>query len=176
MNKLKPCPFCNGKAKIYYDYSNFALVQCTKCGISTLHKPNEHEVIKDWNTRYMESYVEQLRWERDVAISQLEGLGIGFGEAEEQGLLLKLPCKIGTTAYVVGTRCLAGEEPEEGCTFLDCDECIYDKTYTVFERKVDNMMMYHFLVGDNENFIFNKTVFLTKEAAEQELKRLECAE
>ena len=98
-----------------------------------------------------------------------------YKDLEEQGLLLKLPCKVGTTAYVVGTRCLAGEEPEKGCTCIDCYECIYDKTYTVFERKVDNMMMYHFLVGDNENFIFNKTVFLTKEAAEQELKRLEGA-
>lgn len=95
-----------------------------------------------------------------------------YEDLEEQGLLLKLPCKLGTTVYVVGTRCLAGEEPEKGCTFLDCEECTYDKTYTVFERKVDNMMMYHFLVGDNENFIFNKSVFLTKEAAEQELERI----
>lgn len=99
-----------------------------------------------------------------------------YEEAEEQGLLVKLPCKVGTTAYVVGTRCLAGEEPENGCVFLDCEECIYDKNYTIFETKVDNMMMYHFLVGDNRDFIFNKTVFLTREEAEKELKRMECAE
>lgn len=49
--KLKLCPFCSGKAKIHYDYSNFALVQCSKCGIGTLHKPNEVDVVKDWNTR-----------------------------------------------------------------------------------------------------------------------------
>lgn len=88
--KLKLCPFCNGKAKIHYDYSNFALVQCSKCGIGTLHKPNEADVIKDWNTRYMESYIEQLRWERDVAIIQLEKLGIGFGEKIEDEVIKKV--------------------------------------------------------------------------------------
>ena len=36
-----------------------------------------------------------------------------YEDLEEQGLLLKLPCKIGDAVYVVGTRCLAGEEPEE---------------------------------------------------------------
>jgi Zn ribbon nucleic-acid-binding protein len=59
--KLKLCPFCSGKAKIHYDYSNFALVQCSKCGIGTLHKPNEVDVVKDWNTRKpMDKVVEQL--------------------------------------------------------------------------------------------------------------------
>ena len=99
-----------------------------------------------------------------------------YEDLEEQGLLLKLPCKIGDTVYVVGTRCLAGEEPEEGCTFLDCEECIYDKTYIVFKTKVDSMMMCNFMVCDNTNFIFGKTVFLTKEEAEKALERLGCAE
>ena len=99
-----------------------------------------------------------------------------YEDLEEQGLLLKLPCKIGDTVYVVGTRCLAGEEPEKGCTFLDCEDCIYDKTYIVFETKVDSMMMCNFMVCDNTNFIFGKTVFLTKEEAEKALERLECAE
>ena len=96
-----------------------------------------------------------------------------YEDLEEQGLLLELPCKVGDAVYVVGTRCLAGEEPEEGCTFLDCEECIYDKTYIVFETKVDSMMMCNFMVCDNTNFIFGKTVFLTKEEAEKALERLE---
>lgn len=101
---------------------------------------------------------------------------VEYEDFEEQELLIKLPCKVGSTVYVVETRCLAGEEPEEGCTFLDCEECIYDKTYIVFETKVDNMMMYHFMVGDNTNFIFNKTVFLTREEAEKALEEMERAE
>ena len=119
---------------------------CKKCA-------EEHEQLADW--------LEELKEYKDL---------------EEKGLLLKLPCKIGDAVYVVGTRCLAGEEPEEGCTFLDCEECIYDKTYIVFETKVDSMMMCNFMVCDNTNFIFGKTVFLTKEEAEKALERLECAE
>lgn len=49
--KLKPCPFCGGKAGVYQDYHGFYTVQCDKCGIGTLHKYDEIEVINDWNRR-----------------------------------------------------------------------------------------------------------------------------
>jgi Zn ribbon nucleic-acid-binding protein len=80
--KLKLCPFCSGKAKIHYDYSNFALVQCSKCGIGTLHKPNEVDAVKDWNTRKpMDKVVEQLEDELRY-ISLIEGLNyMEFKEA-----------------------------------------------------------------------------------------------
>jgi Zn ribbon nucleic-acid-binding protein len=71
-NKLKPCPFCSGKAKIHYDYSNFALVQCSKCGIGTLHKPNEVDVVKDWNTRKpMDKVVKHLEETREKDIPKI---------------------------------------------------------------------------------------------------------
>lgn len=77
---------------MYHDYHDFALIQCTKCGIGTLHKPDEEEVIKDWNTRKpdIENVIEQLRWERDIAISQLEQLGIGFGQKLEDEVIEKV--------------------------------------------------------------------------------------
>ena len=99
-----------------------------------------------------------------------------YEDLEEQGLLLDLPCKIGDAVYVVGTRCLAGEEPRHGCGCVPCEKCIYDKTYIIFEREVNNSLMYNLVTGNNENFILNKTVFLTKEEAEKALERLECAE
>ena len=99
-----------------------------------------------------------------------------YEDLEEQGLLLKLPCKIGSIVYVVGTKCLKGEEPIGGCGKNICDGCILNETYTVFETDVDNHLMKLLLFEHNENFIFNKTVFLTKEEAEKALKRLECAE
>lgn len=76
-----------------------------------------------------------------------------YEDLEEQGLLLRLPCKIGTEVYSA--------------------EKLYDtigeKTYKTF-----------FVLSEkfNVNMIedFGKTVFLTKEEAEQALKRLECAE
>lgn len=51
MAKLKPCPFCGGKAGIYPDYLGFYTVQCNKCGIRTLRKREESEVMNDWNRR-----------------------------------------------------------------------------------------------------------------------------
>lgn len=51
MIKLKPCPFCGGKAGIYPDYLGYYMVQCNKCGIRTERKCEESEVINDWNRR-----------------------------------------------------------------------------------------------------------------------------
>lgn len=92
---------------------------------------------------------------------------------EEQGLLLKLPCKVGQNVYVVGTRCFANEEPfEYWCDTHDCEECILDKTYTVFEMKISSYMCYVITAGTDKNFIFGKTVFLTKEEAEEARRKL----
>ena len=99
-----------------------------------------------------------------------------YEDLEEQGLLLKLPCKIGSIVYVVGTKCLKGEEPIGGCGKNICDGCILNETYTVFETDADTHLMKLLLFEHNENFIFNKTVFLTREEAEKALERLECAE
>lgn len=96
-----------------------------------------------------------------------------YEDLEEQGLLVKLPCEYGTIVYVVGTRCLAGEEPDKGCDSVDCEECIYNKTYIIFERKVDNNLMCNLIIKDYSPFAMNDNVFLTREAAEEALKRLE---
>lgn len=72
-----------------------------------------------------------------------------YEDLEEQGLLLKLPCKIGDTVYVIGCKYRNG----------------------TFEKWINTGK---FNYSDLEKM--NKTVFLTKEEAEQELKRLEGAE
>lgn len=62
--KLKPCPFCGGKAEIKYvqsgwSYENIAYIRCTKCGASSQHlnityreKELTDKVIDLWNCRY----------------------------------------------------------------------------------------------------------------------------
>jgi pantocin A family RiPP len=72
-----------------------------------------------------------------------------YEDLEEQGLLLKLPCKVGTTVYVIGCKYRNG----------------------TFEKWINTGK---FNYSDLEKL--NNTVFLTKEEAEQELKRLEGAE
>lgn len=116
---------------------------CVKCA-------EEHEQLAEW--------LEELK---------------EYKELEEKDLLVKLPCEYGTIVYVVGTRCLAGEEPDKGCDSVDCEECIYNKTYIIFERKVDNSLMCNLIIKDYSPFAMNDNVFLTREAAEEALKRLE---
>lgn len=60
-NKLKPCPFCGGKAKIYHVKSsmyNFHWLECIECGhsIGTSDGCNlsKDEIIKAWNRRILD--------------------------------------------------------------------------------------------------------------------------
>ena len=74
----------------------------------------------------------------------LEALG-KYEDAEEQGLLLRLPCKVGDTVYhVVQGRIV----------------------------EVSNVDLFFLLLSVAENR-FNNSVFLTKEEAEQKLKEME---
>ena len=93
MNKLKPCPFC-GSENIDYGrtsctFGNDINIHCRNCGgkVQICEEYGYEELNNQWNRRIMERYVEQLRWERDVAISQLEELGIGFGEKIEDEVI-----------------------------------------------------------------------------------------
>lgn len=97
-----------------------------------------------------------------------------YEDLEEQGLLIKLPCKIGTTVYVIDTIYECDND------YMDCImefpdvyqcergfKCEYEH-----EKLVVRPESFDFKMLDN----FSKTVFLTKEDAEKALERLECAE
>lgn len=97
-----------------------------------------------------------------------------YEDLAEQGLLLKLPCKVGTTVYVIDTIYECDND------YMDCImefpdryqcergfKCEYEH-----EKLVVRPESFDFKMLDN----FNKTVFLTKEEAEKALERLECAE
>ena len=93
-----------------------------------------------------------------------------YRDLEEQGLLLKLPCKVGTTVYVIDTIYECDND------YMDCImefpdryqcergfKCEYEH-----EKLVVRPESFDFKMLDN----FNKTVFLTKEEAEEKLKEL----
>ncbi len=96
-----------------------------------------------------------------------------YEDLEELQRLIELPCKVGDTVWVVGSRCLADEEPDDWCEYHDCDECSYGMKYTVFERKTNAYLAYSMTLGDSSNFIWGKTVFATKAEAEEALKRMQ---
>lgn len=88
-----------------------------------------------------------------------------YEDAEEQGLLLRLPCKVGDTVYAP----------------LPNNEISIRKVRTIDigGSYIDFLLVY---AGDDEEFIgerfllpindFGETVFLTREEAEQKLKEL----
>ena len=96
----------------------------------------------------------------------LEALG-KYEDAEEQGLLLRLPCKVGDTVYV-----------NNGFTIFEYEVTLtgYSSTskesgfYFVTKPKKNSDTVQEFSDGD-----FGKTVFLTREEAEAKLKETEDA-
>ena len=82
-----------------------------------------------------------------------------YNDLEEQGLLLRLPCKIGTKVYNI--------------TWWDDVQkkvVVKGKTYyrTIHKHKVSKSTFGYTDIDD-----FGKTVFLTKSEAEQKLKEME---
>lgn len=49
--KIKPCPFCGGKAKLNQAYDGHYCVTCELCGVRTLYSDKKHIPIMFWNRR-----------------------------------------------------------------------------------------------------------------------------
>lgn len=83
-----------------------------------------------------------------------------YARAEEQGLLLRLPCKEGTPVYMVEQDC---DRDSLDCIIRgDCEGCPYLYSF-VEENKFEAYMLED----------IGKTVFLTQAEAEQKLKEME---
>lgn len=100
-------------------------------------------------------------------------------DAEEQGLLLRLPCKVGDTVWVVTS-------PFNVFDGIEYDENMKDEVYEAFISSVtfyecgEQYRIYakatnHFIGAYFRKCDFGKTVFLTKEEAEAKLKEMEGA-
>ena len=89
----------------------------------------------------------------------LEALG-KYEDAEEQGLMVRLPVPIGTTVYEFEPL----NKIVKGCTARTVIK------YTMY----DDSIWFNFADGYMKDIKdFGKTVFLTREAAEQKLKEME---
>ena len=79
-----------------------------------------------------------------------------YKQLEKQGRLLKLPCKVGDTVY-----------------YID-DYYVYnDKVNSIDIRRENDEYIFTIAYMDYREEDFGKTVFLTKEKAEQKLKEME---
>ena len=94
-----------------------------------------------------------------------------YKDLEEQGLLLRLPCKVGDTIYVNGILGV-GEVEEYKVIRVDYHSNLATKRSEFYIEAL--------LASAPENSIgfydkeIGKTVFLTKAEAEQKLKEMEC--
>ena len=103
----------------------------------------------------------------------------GCEHYKDKSLIIELPCRVGDTVYCVGTECLADrngvkcEKWKAENPSSDCDECLLDRKYVVFQIQVSPHLIGNIVFNQNENFVFGKTVFLTREEAERALKERE---
>ena len=94
-----------------------------------------------------------------------------YEDLEEQGLLLRLPCKAGSTVYLIRSRYTECSKYKEtwndcyGCEYKDkCDS--HEEYYIHINHSVSDEWIVRYM---ND---FGKTVFLTKAEAEQKLKEM----
>lgn len=101
-------------------------------------------------------------------------------DLEEQGLLLRLPCKLGDTVYVITS-------PFNVFDDIEYDENMKDEVYEAYVSSVsfyesgEQFRIYakvtnHFIGAYFRECDFGKTVFLTKSEAEAKLAEMRGAE
>lgn len=133
------------------------------------HKKQTLLIGTSCNYGYM-SYDCQLEEGKKLLKLALDKLA-EYEDLEEQGRLLKLPCKVGDTVYCIFnryTRCTFSNEEFDEYSCQGCEyECDSKK-----ENYVQDMKAYSldWIVTNLKNF--GKTVFLTKSEAESKLKEL----
>ena len=97
-----------------------------------------------------------------------------YEDLEEQGLLLKLPCKVGTVAYLIDHNFVRMERKPIKCIIDEFTVDRYNDCYAVLNGAEKFYMMRRFRAINIKQF--GETIFLTKEEAEKALDRLECEE
>ena len=94
-----------------------------------------------------------------------------YEDLEEQGLLLMLPCKVGSPLYRVykkPTKCTAYGEYKDDYACQGCEkECDSSYVWAIYKYKADIKTIV--CLSDE----LGKTVFLTQAEAEQKLKEME---
>ena len=91
-----------------------------------------------------------------------------YEDAEEQGLLLRLPCKEGTEVYVIDSmlECKHDYDCPLCSNAYKCEEDIPCE-HQYIQRFIRKTRFVHAMINN-----IGKTVFLTKEEAEQALKQM----
>ena len=86
-----------------------------------------------------------------------------YEDAEEQGLLLRLPCKVGDTVYCIFIRYTKCTPNNKEFDEYDCQGCQQDECDSKIEQYIQDMRAFSldWIVTNLKNF--GKTIYLTRE-------------
>lgn len=108
---------------------------------------------------------EDERWK---ALDQIAEKLTNMEQMEEQGMLVRLPCKVGDTVYMLSYRydCKKNYDCKafQKCKCMENIPCEYEKKEYFVKKSQFCLSMMNFL---------GKTVFLTREEAEKALEKKE---
>lgn len=98
-----------------------------------------------------------------------------YEDLEEQGLLVRLPCKVGDTVWVVTSPINVFNEYDGAAEYEVYESYLSSVTYyTCGEQfRINAKVTNSFIVEYFRECDFGKTVFLTREEAEKKLKEME---
>ncbi len=126
-----------------------------------------------YDYKYCNNYLEDC-----PTITEIYEKLAAYEDAEEQGLLLRLPCKVGDTVWVVTS-------PFNVFDDVEYDENMQNEVYEAFvssvtfyykcgkQYRISAKVTNHFIGVYFQECDFGKKVFLTKEEAEAKLKEME---
>lgn len=120
---------------------------------------------KDWKDK-CEGYPWNVHPVKDIDDLTYYKKLAAYEDAEEQGLLLRLPCKVGDTVYAFLSTCNYFTECQ--INKIELKPTLYGNTCYFLEPIGHRGCLYRCFEDD-----FGKTIFLTKEEAEAKLKEME---
>lgn len=123
------------------------------------------------NCKYGFEYCSKEDWENCETIADVIDKLADYEELEEQGRLVKLPCKVGDTVYCIFSRYTKCTFNNEEFDEYSCQGCEYECD-SKKENYVQGMIAYSldWIVTNLKKF--GKTAFLTKSESEAKLKEL----
>ena len=95
-----------------------------------------------------------------------------YEDLEEQGLLVRLPCKVGTVVYRIencgwSKSSVCGKSFSDDCEYCEKKNCDSHEIYDIFSQE---MISQDWIFGNRKSF--GKTVFLTREEAKKKLEEM----
>ena len=95
-----------------------------------------------------------------------------YEQLEEQGLLVRLPCKVGTVVYRIESRgwtksSICGKSFSEDCEYCEEKKCDSRRKYEIYSQE---MFSQEWIFGNRNGF--GRTIFFTREEAERKLEEM----